>query len=454
MLAREIAPNVVSTVIVLAIILVPQNILYDAALSFLGVGKTDTPSWGGMLATAGELFPQVWWLLLFPGLFLTATVLAFNLLGEGLRDALEPQAAITTTPKDARKSHERPELDAGPPSTASPLLLDVRDLHIDVRMNDHASCVVDGVSFTLERGACLGIVGESGSGKTMTGLALLGLHDPRRIDVSGEIWLEREEVVTSQPSQLRRLRGREIAMVFQDPLSSLSPYHTVGDQIAEAYRAHVAVSRRQARVRAIDVLGRVGIPDPGRRVDDYPHQFSGGMRQRVMIAMALVCDPTVLVADEPTSSLDVTVEAEIVDLLDDLRREFNSAIVFITHDLGIVARIADDVLVMYAGKVVERGAVDAIFRAPQHPYTAGLLRSTIRDERQRRLWAIEGSPPSIGAIPGGCAFHPRCPFARLNGDDCVRVDPRLRETQPGHAVACHLPARERVGLVDRIAAER
>ncbi|GAA4226971.1 ABC transporter ATP-binding protein [Actinomadura meridiana] len=323
--------------------------------------------------------------------------------------------------------------------------LEVRDLKIHFPTDDGLVKSVDGLSFQLERGRTLGIVGESGSGKSVTSLGILGLHNKRNSSVSGEIWLNGKEIVGASQHDVRRLRGREMAMIFQDPLSSMHPFYTVGHQIIEAYRVHNDVSKAVARKHAIDMLGKVGIPKPDKRVDDYPHQFSGGMRQRAMIAMALSCDPELLIADEPTTALDVTVQAQILDLIRDLQQEFNSAVIMITHDLGVVAELSDDVLVMYAGRCVEYASVDDAFHQPLHPYTWGLLGSMPRLDRERseRLLPIEGSPPSLINVPSGCAFHPRCPYRDLNGDKSTTERPELVEVKPGHKAACHLPLDKR-----------
>ncbi|WP_019633847.1 ABC transporter ATP-binding protein [Actinomadura atramentaria] len=335
---------------------------------------------------------------------------------------------------------------ARPPSA----FLEVRDLKIHFPTDDGLVKSVDGLSFTLERGRTLGIVGESGSGKSVTSLGILGLHNRRNARVSGEIWLDGKELVGASPDDVRRLRGREMAMIFQDPLSAMHPFYTVGHQIIEAYRVHNDVSKKVARKHAIDMLGRVGIPKPDRRVDDYPHQFSGGMRQRAMIAMALSCDPELLIADEPTTALDVTVQAQILDLIRDLQQEFNSAIIMITHDLGVVAELSDDVLVMYAGRCVEYTSVDDAFHRPLHPYTWGLLGSMPRLDRARseRLNPIKGSPPSLINVPQGCAFNPRCAYAALNEGRSESERPELVELEPGHSAACHLPLEKRREIWD------
>ncbi|GAB2838652.1 ABC transporter ATP-binding protein [Actinocorallia aurea] len=329
--------------------------------------------------------------------------------------------------------------------------LDVRDLRIHFPTDDGLVKSVDGLSFSVERGSTLGIVGESGSGKSVTSLGILGLHNRKNARVSGEIWLNGRELVGADPDDVRKLRGRDMAMIFQDPLSSMHPFFTVGAQIIEAYRIHNDVSKKAARKHAIDMLGRVGIPTPEKRVDDYPHQFSGGMRQRAMIAMALSCDPELLIADEPTTALDVTVQAQILDLLRDLQQEFNSAIIMITHDLGVVAEIADDVLVMYGGRCVEQGGVDDMFHRPLHPYTWGLLGSMPRLDRARtdRLMPVKGAPPSLINLPSGCAFHPRCAYADRTGGLSQSEVPELRvELEETHRAACHLDAVERRRIWD------
>jgi peptide/nickel transport system ATP-binding protein len=328
------------------------------------------------------------------------------------------------------------------PNTRS--FLEVKDLNVRFETDDGIVQAVTDSAFSVERGRTLGIVGESGSGKSVTSLAVLGLHRTRsNAKVTGEIWLDDDELIRATDEEVRKLRGGKMAMIFQDPLSAMHPYFTVGAQIVEAYRVHHGGSKKAAREHAIEMLDRVGIPQPQRRFDDYAHQFSGGMRQRAMIAMALVNNPQLLIADEPTTALDVTVQAQILDLIRDLQAEFESAVIMITHDLGVVAELADDVLVMYGGKIVERGPAADLFRTPQHPYTWGLLGSMPRLDRdvRDRLNPVKGSPPSLINLPSGCAFHPRCPYAGRNGDRSFTEVPILRGGQ--HAVACHLPSEER-----------
>jgi peptide/nickel transport system ATP-binding protein len=323
--------------------------------------------------------------------------------------------------------------------------LELRDLKIHFPTDDGLVKSVDGLSFSLERGKTLGIVGESGSGKSVTSLGILGLHNKRNARVSGEIVLDGTDIVTASPETVRKMRGQKMAMIFQDPLSAMHPYYTVGVQIIEAYRVHNNVSKQVARKHAIEMLNRVGIPQAARRVDDYPHQFSGGMRQRAMIAMALSCDPELLIADEPTTALDVTVQAQILDLMRDLQKEFNSALIIITHDLGVVAELADDVLVMYGGKGIEYGSALTTFEGPQHPYTWGLLGSMPRLDQgvSARLLPISGTPPSLINVPSGCAFHPRCAYEPLTGGRGRSEVPELVDAGAGHLVRCHLSVAER-----------
>jgi peptide/nickel transport system ATP-binding protein len=331
-------------------------------------------------------------------------------------------------------------------------MLDIRDLHIHFPTDDGLVKAVDGVSFALDRGRTLGVVGESGSGKSVTSLGILGLYNTGNSRISGKIYLDGEDIVAADQARVRELRGNKMAMIFQDPLSSMHPYYTVGDQIAEAYLIHNKVGKKAARAHAVDLLKRVGIPQAATRVDDYPHQFSGGMRQRAMIAMALSCDPELLIADEPTTALDVTVQAQILDLISDLQQEYGSAVIIITHDLGVVAELADDILVMYAGRMAEYGSSEDIFTRPGHPYTWGLLGSMPRlDEvRQERLLSIRGTPPSLINVPAGCPFHPRCDYAARNNGRSENEVPVLRPVGPGHLVACHLSTDEQ----RRIWAER
>jgi peptide/nickel transport system ATP-binding protein len=316
------------------------------------------------------------------------------------------------------------------------VLLDVRGLTVVFPTADGDVRAVSDLSYTLHRGETLGIVGESGSGKTVSSLALMGLLSRERTQMSGEARFEGRDILSLSPDEMRGMRGKDIAMIFQDPFACLHPMHRVGDQIAEAVTAHAKVSKRDADRRAIELLAAVGIPRAAERARDYPHQFSGGMRQRAMIAMALVNNPSVLIADEPTTALDVTVQAQILELIEDVKQRFNIGVILITHDLGVIAEAADTVLVMYAGRAMEHGPAREIFRAPQHPYTWGLLKSMPTVElRLGELVAIEGTPPSLVALPCGCPFNPRCPFSFA---PCVTELPEMRAMPGGHLDRCHL----------------
>jgi peptide/nickel transport system ATP-binding protein len=317
-------------------------------------------------------------------------------------------------------------------------LLEVKDLKTYFRTDDGMVKAVDGVNFTVEKGKTLGIVGESGSGKSVTCLTIMGLNAKKNTITSGEALFKGEDLIKMPSRRLRDIRGNDIAMIFQDPMTSLNPVHSIGRQLVEAIQLHRDVSKRQAKARALELLGAVGIPRADRRFDDYPHQFSGGMRQRVMIAMALVNDPDLLIADEPTTALDVTTQAQILELMDRLQREFGSAIIMITHDLGVIAEIADEVVVMYAARVAEKGSVDQLFKRPHHPYTWGLLGSLPRlDADLDRLVQIQGQPPSLLNPPRGCRFNPRCPYVM---SVCKQKEPELRPLtgEPDHLQACHL----------------
>ncbi len=339
----------------------------------------------------------------------------------------------------------RPELTAASISSKQDPFLVVENLTVQFPTHDGLVQAVTDLSYAVELGETLGIVGESGSGKSVSSMAVLGLHDVKRSRLTGSIRVGGQEVIGASEATLRRIRGNDVAMIFQDPLTALHPFFTMGAQIVEAYRLHNKVSKQVAWKRAVEMLDLVGIPEPQRRVKDYLHQFSGGMRQRAMIAMSLVNDPKLLIADEPTTALDVTVQAQILDLMQAMQKEFGSAIIIITHDLGVVAEVADDILVMYAGKSVEYGSVEDIFYRPEHPYAWGLLNSVTRLDRLRqdRLQPIAGSPPSLINVPTGCAFHPRCPYCPLTNGLGEREYPPLREATPGHLVACHLPHEER-----------
>ena len=334
-------------------------------------------------------------------------------------------------------------------STSAPLLT-VTDLSVAFPTEDGLVQAVDGVTLSLERGRTLAIVGESGSGKSVTSQAIMGLIDTSTAKVTGSILLDGTDIVGANDRTLRSLRGSRMAMIFQDPLSSLHPFYRIGAQLVEAVRVHQDVSNDQARKQAVDMLGRVGIPAPERRMDDYPHQLSGGMRQRVMIAMALINDPELLIADEPTTALDVTVQAQIMELIAGLQAELGTAVLLITHDLGVVAEVADSVAVMYGGRIVEKGSLDQIFSSPQMPYTLGLLASVPRLNQPvtARIDPIPGNPPSPIALPAGCVFQPRCTYDdRVPGHACESTRPALELTsQDGHEVRCLLTESQRTEI--------
>jgi peptide/nickel transport system ATP-binding protein len=321
-------------------------------------------------------------------------------------------------------------------STRGELLLDVRELTVEFPTADGVVHAVDRLSFSLHRGETLGVVGESGSGKSVTNLALLGLI--RGAQISGEALFKGRDLLSLPAKDLRKIRGKEIAMIFQDPFACLHPMYRVGDQIVEAIQVHEDVPKKQAEDRVVELLGAVGIPRPRERVRDYPHQYSGGMRQRAMIAMALANNPDVLIADEPTTALDVTVQAQILELIDRVKTEFDIAVILITHDLGVVADVAQTVMVMYAGRPMELGTRDEVFSRPLHPYTWGLLESMPRvDQKVSGLTPIPGSPPSLIFVPPGCPFHARCPHRFA---PCDQERPELRDRGGGHTEACHLSA--------------
>jgi peptide/nickel transport system ATP-binding protein len=368
--------------------------------------------------------------------------------------AAEPTGAAERPGAATQGSDPQPGGDAKQGSDAQPLLR-VEDLRVEFPTADGVVHAVDGITYQVHRGRTLGIVGESGSGKTVSSLSTLGLTRRQGARISGRILFEGRDLVALGEDELRTIRGNEIAMVFQDPLSSLHPFYKVGTQLVEAIRAHGDVSKAKARERAVELLGLVGIPDPGRRVDDYPHEFSGGMRQRAMIAMALSNEPKLLIADEPTTALDVTVQAQVLALLQRLQRELSMAIMIITHDLGVVAEMADDIAVMYAGRIVETASAELLFAGPEHPYTWGLLKAipTLTGPREEDLVPIGGAPPSLINRPSGCHFHPRCPYAQ---PDHARIDPRLEPVpgEPTHHVACLLEAGLRRGLWAELRAGR
>ncbi len=322
-------------------------------------------------------------------------------------------------------------------------LLEIQDLKVYFHTDDGPVKAVDGASFSVEKGQTLGIVGESGSGKSVANMTILGLTRSETTEIGGRILLEGKDLIEATPDEMQAVRGQDIAMIFQDPLTSLHPFYKIGNQLIEAIRTHRDVSKKDAEDRAEELLRLVGIPDARRRLGDYPHEFSGGMRQRVMIAMALINDPRILIADEPTTALDVTIQAQIIRLIQELQDRLGMAVILITHDLGVVADTADYINVMYAGRIVEAGTRDEIFYDPQHPYTWGLLGSLARPDRPRveRLSQIQGQPPSLLAPPQGCHFRPRCPHEFDKCKQTPGLEPR--SSVPGHLDRCWLPTEQK-----------
>lgn len=333
-------------------------------------------------------------------------------------------------------------------------LLTIENLHVSFPTEDGLVKAADGVSLTVNTGETVAIVGESGSGKTVTSLSVMGLHKKGSTRIEGSIKLNDggiiKDVVTLNPDEIRDIRGRAVAMIFQDPMSSLHPYYKIGNQLAEAYVVHNPGKKKEALSRAIEMLDLVGIPEPHQRAEEFPHQFSGGMRQRVMIAMALMNSPKLLIADEPTTALDVTVQAQILALLDRLKKEMDMGILLITHDLGVVAQVSDRVSVMYAGQIVEEATVDDIFYSPRAPYTLGLLKSVPRiSASTERLKAIPGQPPSLINLPEGCAFSSRCDYRNLSPVDCAKIPAHLDSVGANHYSRCHIPAETRSSVFSR-----
>jgi peptide/nickel transport system permease protein len=405
----------------------------ESGLSFLGLGTVPpTPSWGLMIRGARATMDQAPLLLLWPCVVLTVTILAINMLCDALRDWVDPRSAsVSGTTARAIGARLLPGLVT--PAEQGPAALAVRDLSVAIATPRGRIEPVAGVSFDVAPGETLAIVGESGSGKSLTATSLLGLLPPTA-QADGTATFDGRDLLSLREEDMRRLRGSRIAMIFQDPMSSLNPVHTVGAQVTEAIRAHRSLSGSAARAEALSLFRRVGIADPERRLDAYPHELSGGMRQRVMIAIAVANRPPLLIADEPTTALDATVQAQILDLLADLRQESGKeramSLIFITHNLGIVAEIADRVVVMYAGCVVEQGPVAEVFSKPLHPYTRALLAAVPRDDA--KPVPIHGTVPPPHQFPDGCRFHPRCPRATA-----ICTQPQeLRELTPGRLVAC------------------
>jgi peptide/nickel transport system permease protein len=449
-LSRTILPNVFPPILVQFSLTVGAAIVIESGLSFLGLGVVPpTPSWGLMIRGARATMEQNWLLLLWPCAALVLTILAVNRLCDALRDAFDPRLTALASHATIADALIRPRIPAPTGSaTGTTPLIDVRELETRFDTADGPFKAVAGVSFAITRGETVAIVGESGSGKSMTGLSILGLvPKPAGRITAGSILFTgrdgtRRDLVQLDDADMQSVRGNEIARIIQEPMTSLNPVYSVGEQISEAIRRHRALPREKVRAEAVRLLDQVGIPDAQRRVDDFPHQLSGGMRQRAMIAMALACDPVLLIADEPTTALDVTIQAQILDVLRALGKDPQRplSMMFITHNLGIVAELADRVIVLYAGRIMEEGDVGAIFRRPRHPYTRGLLASMPEpgvsnlDSRDRPpLRAIAGQVPSPLNLPPGCPFEPRCEMAQ----PACRVEvPALADVGDGHRSRC------------------
>jgi peptide/nickel transport system permease protein len=434
-LTRTILPNVAPPLLVQFSLTVAAAMVLESGLSFLGLGVVPpAPSWGLMIRGARSTMEQAPWLLLWPCIALTGTILTFNLLCDRLRDVLDPRAGSAGAGW-LRRAAVRILPDASP--APAPTLLRVEDLTIEIETPAARIRPVRDVSLSLAPGETLALVGESGSGKTLTGLALLGLLPPTMEITSGRVLFvdragQSRDLARLSEAEMRRLRGDQIAMVFQDPSSSLNPVHRVGDQVAEVIRAHRDESRAQAAAQATSLLKDVGLPDPQQRARAYPHELSGGQRQRAMIASAVANGPRLLIADEPTTALDVTIQAQILDLLAALKTKGDMGLIFITHNLAVVAEIADRVCVMYAGEIVEEGPVAEVFVRPRHPYTAALIASAPNGVNAE-LAAIPGIVPLPHALPPGCTFAPRCSRAV---EQCRAVKPAFAEVSAGHSARC------------------
>ncbi len=424
LIRRHIVPNVASPIIIQVALAMGFALLVEAGLSFLGLGEQPpTASWGNMLSEGYQFIFRTPWALIFPGLAIMLTVLSFNLVADGLRDSLgrdRPKRSSLPSPEGAERTSRLAQLrglsrqPAETPTITAPetdTVLAVADLRIEFLTSGQWLPVMEGANFELEKGKTLGLVGESGSGKTVSALAVMGLLPTRGCRASGSARFEGRDLMRLSQAQLRQIRGNDISMIFQEPMTSLNPAFTVGNQIAEQVRVHRKVSKDASWKAAIDMLDRVEIPDAAHRAREYPHAFSGGMRQRVMIAMALSCSPRLLIADEPTTALDVTTQAQIIELLHKLQQEEDMAMIFVTHDLSVIADVADDVVVMYAGQIVEHTDATALFTRPRHPYTEALLRSIPQlTPAGEPLHFIPGIVPRPDHLPHGCHFHPRCSY--------------------------------------------
>ena len=432
----EILPNVIPVIVIAMSTTIGWMILETAGLSFLGLGSQPPQAdLGSMLGEARSALITNPHTSVVPGVMILIIVMSINLLGDGVRDALDPRLKSGALSRPMAAT--RVERDGSVPQAEGKGLLEVQDLQTQFHVKDRIYRAVGGVDLHVEKGECLGIIGESGSGKSVTALSVMGLvASPPGVITGGAVRYDGDDLVGAPYRKLRSMRGRNVAYIFQDPLATLHPLYRVGDQLIEAIRSHRPIGKAEGKRKAIELLEAVRIPNPAKRITDYPHEMSGGMRQRVGIAMALANEPDIIIADEPTTALDVTVQAQVLTILDDLRRSRGLAIVFITHDFGVVAQLCDRVAVMYAGRIVEEGTTDEILKAPRHPYTARLMACVPElGGGKRRLEAIAGLPPVVDRLPAGCAFADRCLKAQ---DDCRKGDIPL-ERVGSHAVRCLYP---------------
>lgn len=434
-IGSELLPNVLPVILIAIATTLGWMILETAGLSFLGLGaQPPQADLGSMLSDGRNLVVTAPHVAMAPGVLILVLVIGINLLGDGLRDLLDPRLRSGALTRPVARTAVEPGRDL-PPEDARPPLLAVQGLATRFHIGDEVHRAVEDVSFALRRGESLGIVGESGSGKSVTALSILGLvpTPPGRI-VAGAVRFEGRDLLGLKLRDLQDIRGNRIAYIFQDPASTLNPILPVGEQVAEALRRHRALGRKAARQRSIELLERVGIEAPERKALAYPHQLSGGQRQRVVIAMALANEPELIIADEPTTALDVTTQARVLDLLRELQRSTGAALIFITHDLGVVTQLCQRVLVLYAGRVVEEGPVARVFARPRHPYTRGLLACVpVLGQPERALEAIPGLPPAVNRLPPGCHFAPRCAYAL---DACRKSPIELETIEPDHLVRC------------------
>jgi peptide/nickel transport system permease protein len=435
----ELLPNVLPVIIITMSTTIGWMILETAGLSFLGLGaQPPQADLGSMLGDGRNLVLRAPHVAYLPGLVILVLVIGINLLGDGLRDVLDPRLKSGALSRpvamtDAAPAAER-TADLAPQTGPAPLLA-VRDLRTEFRIGEEVYRAVGGVTFDLADGEALGVVGESGSGKSVTALSILGLvSTPPGTIAGGEILFKGQDLVGLPLHDLQDIRGDRAAYIFQDPLSTLNPLMRIGDQIAETLKRHSDLSSDAVEKRVVELLDMVGMPEPAEKAKGYPNELSGGQRQRVVIAIALANRPDLIIADEPTTALDVTTQARVLELLNDLRRQSGAALIFITHDLGVVSELCDRVLVMYAGRIVESGKVADVFERPLHPYTEGLIACVpVLGQPERSLDAIPGLPPPVNRLPDGCAFAPRCPLAE---PACREGEIELRELAPGHLARC------------------